>query len=227
MSDEKPEDKEQVEKAEWDKERQRADEEHANYEKAEEAKLKAIAENEVLAEQYSATQAELAELREKLAAQSEKKDEVELDPDLVDKNVIKEITKLKTAEAKMAKALEEQASKIAEYEKKEQAKEAEARFEGVINKVCTPLDEQFGAKFRIKSGDESEPQDAFDAYLLMEKCYNKVSVKDESKDTETDDGKGGAPPPPETRKTGTMEEVLADMKKDKSWKETSEDTMFI
>lgn len=233
MSEEKPEEKEQVEKVEWDKERQRADEEHANYEKAEDARIKAIAENEALAEQYSANQARLAELEAQVTAQNDRKDETELDPDLVDKNVIKEIVNLKNTVKTLAKAKDEQAAKIAGYEKKEQAKEADVRLEQTINKVCTPLDEQFSPKFRnparklaeklVKSGAEEAPQDAFDAYLLMEKCYNKVSEKEKPEGDETDDGKGGAPSPPQARKEGTPEEVLADMIKDKSWKETSED----
>lgn len=228
MSEEQKEEKvekksEELEKvkADWDTEKQKAQQEHANY-------VKATEEKAAIAEELQAQLSKVAELEKQQKADT--KDYPDLDPDLVDRNVIKSITQMKTElEAEKAKvaALE---GKAQGYEKTEQQKAATEYKDRLIEKIHKPLDEEFGAQHRnaareladelVGTQKEKEPQDAIEAMVLMRKCYKQVSEKKESKETvRTDTGKGGTAAPTSERKVGTTQEVLADMKKDGSWKE--------
>lgn len=210
-------------KAEWDKDKQQAQQEHANY-------VKATEEKTAIAEELQAQLSKVAELEGQLATKTQTTDYPDLDPDLIDKNVIKSITQMKTdlkAEKEKVAALEGKAEK---YEQTEQQKVVEENRQKMIEKIHKPLDDEFGAKHRnaareladelVNASKEKEPQDAIEAMILMRKCYKQVSEKKESKESvRTDDGKGGITASADTRKAGTTEEVLADMKKDKSWLE--------
>jgi hypothetical protein len=72
----------------------------------------------------------------------------------------------------------------------------------------------------VENGTEKRPEDAIDAVYLLRKCYIEVSKAKEAKEkVRTDDGTGGMTAPTGTRKTGTNDEIFADMKKDRSWLE--------
>lgn len=212
----------------WDTEKQRADQEHANYEKATEQTAKAEAEKSAITEEFQAQAIKVAELEEQAKAQTA--DYPELDPDMVDKNVIKSFTTMKS-DLKTAKdELVTIKGKVAEYEKNEQQKTIETQRNLIIEKMCKPLDDEFGAKYRnaaknladelVKNGKEETPVDAIDAMNLMRKCYKRLVEKEKSSGTvRTDTGGGGTTTPATEKKFGTTQEVLADMRKNQSWKE--------
>lgn len=225
MSDEQKEEKQEKEEKDYPKDKQQADQYEATIRQKTEEVAKAQADKNAVAEELATQAMKVAELEEQLSAKTT--EYPELDSDLVDKNVIKTITQLKSdlkAEKERTTALE---GKATQYEKTEQQRAANTHRNALIEKICKPLDEKFGGKYRnpaqelanklIKDGKETEPQDAIDAYFLMEKCYTQLEKK--PSDTVTDDGKGGTATPLADRKTGTTEDVLADMKKNKSWLE--------
>ncbi len=116
------------------------------------------------------------------------------------------------------------------FQQTEQMREAERRKQETIERILTPLDEKFGAKFRneakkmaddlVDSGKEPQPNTELAAYLLMEKCYAQVKEKSEKTGKKTspvpaDNGFGGVPFKEDTAKEGTLQEVLSEMRKRK------------
>jgi hypothetical protein len=99
-----------------------------------------------------------------------------------------------------------------------------------IEKILKPLDEEFGSKYRtaakkmadklVDNGDEQQPADAYEASLLMRKCYRrvvdgeKVPTK-EKKSPTTDSGSGGGVSirTSDSIGTGRLEDILAKVKK--------------
>ena len=220
--EEKPEELEKV-KAEWDAEKQKASQEHANY-------VKATEEKAAIAEELQSQLSKVSELENQLNAKTQTTDYPDLDPDLVDKNVIKSITQMKTDLKAATDELTTLKGKATQYEKTEQQRTVDENRRRMIEKIHKPLDDEFGAKHRIaarkladelvNTGKEQEPVDVIDAMYLMRKCYTQVSAKKETKETvRTDTGKGGTGSPESAKKAGTTQDVLADMKKDKYWME--------
>lgn len=223
--DKKPEEKEDKEdfKTKWDTERQEREQIQANYEKA-------AAENQAITEQLEANQLQITELEEQLKAKEEQKTYPELDDELVDKNVIKSITELRA----QVKGLTDQNAELTKYaenhKKVEEQRAADANQERLINKMCKPLDEEFGANHRnaarklaeslVTEGKEKKPEDAIDVMYLMRKCYTAVSKGEKKEESvRTDPGGGGVIPPAGQKKPGTNMEVFEDMKRDTSWRE--------
>jgi len=233
--EEEKQEKEQEEKQEeqqeqqekWDKEKQRADQAEANYQKL--AADKGVVEDE-LAEQ----QTKVTELETKLAGQAEQK-EIELakmDGDLVDQNVIsnfeKTLGELKDAKKRLATVETE----IKGYKEAETQKQLKADQDKRREKILKQTDDEFGAKYRnkaikmandlVQEGKEKEPADSFDAYVLIAKCYKKLAdedTKEEKEEVPVDTGIGGFTFGKEGLKEGTLEEVQAQMKKEGKFKD--------
>ena len=70
----------------------------------------------------------------------------------------------------------------------------------------------------MDSGKEKAPKDAIDAMTLMRKCYAQVSKEPDKKTAVATDTGVGEAKVNTTRKSGKLQDVLADMKKDTSWK---------
>jgi len=223
-SENKQEEQKEDFEAKWDKERQKVDQAEANY-------TKAVAENEAITEQLSSQQEKIVELEKKITAKKEDTPYPEIDPEINDANVIKSITQMRAELAESKKELTD----LKEYAEVHKASEEQKRVQNyedmLVEKMCKPLDEEFGVKFRnpattlarklVDDGKEKKPQDPIDVSLLMRKCYIEVSKEPDNKDDPVrgDQGGGGVPPPPGEKKSGTNEEVFADMRKDTSWKE--------
>jgi len=216
--------------AKWDKERQRADQ-------AESVVAKARTEVQQYAAAMDGMKAQLAEANSKFeASQKEtqaKKDELlQMDTALVDQNVIGNLEKLEARDRANAQKLEEMSKKLSTYEADRTERIRQDSINEARESVLSQCDEEFSPKYRtealkiaddlVDTGKAKRPADKFEGYLLMKKCYIQVSEKETSSKkaaVAVDTGKGGAPSiKKDTRKSGSMKEVLADMKKDQSWR---------
>lgn len=221
MSEEEKTQTEETEKTKqqdekWDKERQRIDQAEANVRK--------------LTEQLATAESDKGDLSERIAtlekAQEKAGDDISLDaldPDLVGQAIPANFSKL-TAEIKRLK--EQHAildAKAKAYEEERALAEEKQRRKEAEEKVLTPLDDKYGAKFRtqavrlanrkIEDGEEKQPLDQLDTRDLMEKCYQELSEKAKEKEsTATDSGKGGVSAT-EGVKEGSLEEVRAQLEK--------------
>jgi predicted nucleic acid-binding Zn-ribbon protein len=182
----------EVSKDDWNKEKQRADMEHANWEKANEAKKE-------LEQRVSGYEAEVASLRNKLKVNESKIEISELDPlsadvpDLVKQNKLL-IERVKQIESYYDKLQDEAES----LKRSEQSRTAEKQKQAVVDKICQPLDKEFGAKYRTKAvaeveaaveaGSVTTPQDALDAYQLLLPVYKRLKAEDETKSRGSSDG---------------------------------------
>ena len=212
----------------WDAERQRADQ-------AESVATKAREEATAYAEAYEESQTKIAELQSKLntleKTQQDKRDELaQMDGDIVDKGVIANIQRMEARHKKLSDDLEQLNLKAKAYEEAEQKRTLKANKEAAKEEILSSCDEEFGSKYRneaykvadewVDSGKEIQPTTQFAAYKLMRKAYQEAKSKAEAKEKKTvptDSGSGGISHKTSTRKTGSMKDVLADMKKDKSW----------
>lgn len=232
MSDATEQPKEEP-KQDYDKIQQQADQFKANAEKA-------AAELEAVKEEKTAIETELAGRDEKLQelqtrleeyASTKGVDDIDnLDPAYTDAKVIKVIKTLK-ADVEEAKGnLKEQQEKISAYEQKETERAATKQKNETIERVLGLCDDEVGPQYRneaykmadelVRSGEE-KVGDELDAYRLLTKCYKKLAKEKEKSKTPgvtTDTGEGGISVDDSEVKTGTLEEVRADMEKNKgSW----------
>jgi hypothetical protein len=206
---------------EWNKEKQRADMEHANF-------LKAKQEKDLLAGKLDSMEQTISRLQEAIKVNQEQVEIGELDPlradvpDLVNQNQ-KLIARLKKLEQEQM----ELKSLATQYKTKEQQREQDTVRQKMIDKICKPLDSQYGAKFRTKAvkmaeelvaeGKESQPEDALDARMLLEKCYKQLSSKDETKEEKTkiptDNGAGAFSFVGSEIKEGSLNDVMGQLRK--------------
>jgi hypothetical protein len=233
MSEKEDEQKTQDEiKAGWDKEKQKVEQAEANYRKALEEKETLAAENTAISEQLQANQLQIAELQEKVKAQAEAKKETDFDPDLVDGNVIKELQQARADRKALLKKVEHLEGKAATYEQTEQQRANQRAEDMAIKKMCEAIESEgeYGPQMRndaislahklVKQGKEEKPTDGIDGMILMKKCYRQLSEKAEPDESvRTDTGDGGLVTSGKNVKIGTTQEVLADMKENKSWLE--------
>ena len=205
----------------WDKEKQRADMEHANF-------LKAKASNDELTSKLSNYEARMASLENSIKVSQEQVEIAELDPlradvpDLVNQNH-KLIQRLKNMEGQFR----ELQTKTTSFEKIETDRQLATERQQTIEKICKPLDKEFGAKFRSKAVELAEaevnegrvpaPQDGFDAYLILEKQYRKLKGDDETKAKKetipVDTGSGAFSFQTSDIGEGSIKEVMAKMRK--------------
>ncbi|KPL25602.1 MAG: hypothetical protein AMJ75_00390 [Phycisphaerae bacterium SM1_79] len=226
--DQKQQDQESKEKPEWDKQRQRADQAEANLRKALADKESLQSDVSSFTEQIQALQSQLAELK--------KAPETELDPRTADiPDIVQEIKALKGELAAAKGQMAEQDAMIKGYKSKADKDAAEKAASERIEKVLSPLDTKYGAKYRnaaqkranelITSGEvdapgSNDPGDpviaALEARALLTRCYEELWQKDQQKteDTPTDSGQGSVPiDSHEVKPAASRAEALADLKK--------------
>jgi hypothetical protein len=224
--------KEAEDKAKWDEARQKIDQ-------AESVANKARQEAMAFADAYEESKAEIKQLKEKLEIQEkatqEKKDElVTMNPEDVDKSVVANIQRMEARDKKQAKRIEQLELKAKAYEEAEEKRRSKATNQELQDEVLATCDKEFGAKYRseaikmadelVDSGKEKQPTTQFTGYTLMRKCYQAVvkkaeeSKKDKTSDVPTDSGSSGISHKT-SRKAGSRAEVLADMRKDRSWQQ--------
>lgn len=217
----------------WDEQKQKLDQAEANTSKA---KLQ----TEEYAEALGEKETQLAEMQAKLDTNQKtvetKKDQLaEMDSQFVDKGVVSNIHRLEESNKKQAERIAKQEEKIAKAETIEQQRQDALMVEGMKQEILKDCDKEFGSKYRndaykladslVDNGKEKQPKTQYQGSILMRKCYKqikdeaeaKVKAEEEKKKVPTDSGSGGISHTKTTRKSGTMQEVLADMKKDTSW----------
>jgi chromosome segregation ATPase len=176
----------------WDKEKQRADMEHANWEKANAA-------NKELQSKVGTYESQIASLREQVKVNEAKIEIQELDPlsadvpDLVKQNK-KLIERLEQVESYYSNLKAESDS----LKRSEESRTAEKQKKAVVDKICQPLDKEFGAKYRtaavkevedaVEAGTLASPSDALDAYQLLLPVYKRLKAEDEAKSKGSSDG---------------------------------------
>jgi len=217
-------------KEQWDKQKQETQQAEANYQKAVEEKQAVVAEKTAISEQLEANQLKLVELQEKAKAAEDAKKDTDFDPDLVDGNVIKELTQARADRKMLLEEVEKLKGKASTYEQTEQQRANKVAEDLAVKKMCDAIeaDSNYGPQFRndaialatklVKDGKEKPVVDGIDGMILMKKCYKQLSEKakpDES--VRTDTGDGGTVTPATTGKTGDVAEVLTDMRENKSW----------
>lgn len=204
----------------WDKEKQRADMEHANF-------LKAKSRNEELQSKLETYESRMADIESQIKEKQKEVEIAELDPlradvpDLVNQNQ-KLIQRLKNMELQF-KTLQ---SKAVEFEKKELTRQQTEERQAMIDKICKPLDKEYGAKFRSKAiklaeeavnnGTEESPKDAMDAYFLLNKVYAKLAEEAktvEKKSIPVDTGNQAFSFQSSDIGEGSLRDVVAKMKK--------------
>lgn len=225
----------EAETKKWDEHKQKLDQ-------AESVANKARLEAQENAEQLEQAQGQLAEMQEKLKAnqqkvQDKKDDLAEMDSQYVDKGVIANIHRLEESNRKLEERCKKYEEKISTIENGEQQRQDTLAVEKMKQEILSDCDKEFGSKYRndaykladslVDSGKEKQPKTQYAGYRLMRKCYTQVKDEAEAKEkaekekanpTPTDSGSGGiSHTSASKRKSGTMKEVLADMKKDKSW----------
>jgi chromosome segregation ATPase len=199
---------------------------------------RARSETEAAQQAYDQAQSEIEALKTQLNQKTEEKDSLEdMDPDLVDRTVQRNIqilaTEIKNLTARNAK-LEAIAEQYAQHEQQRLAtsEKTETR-EGILK----PLDAEFGAEHRNKAvkqandwiadGKEDQPAGspamaAIQARDLMRKAYIHVS-KEAKASVASDTGSGGlGHADTNSIKEGSREEVLKQMRENPStWKKGS------
>lgn len=207
-------------KPEWDKEKQRADMERANF-------LKAKSQNEQLTAKLSEYDSKIAELQSQIKVNQKEVEIAELDPlradvpDLVNQNQ-KLIQRLKNMEAQF-QSLQ---SKAMTFEQKEAERQQKEQRQATIDKICKPLDKQFGAKYRsaavkaaedaVNNGVEDSPKDELDAYFLLTKYYQKLKEEEATTKKEqipVDTGAGAFSFQGTDIKEGSLNDVISAMRK--------------
>ena len=215
-------DAEQSEK--WSKEKQRADQIEANYNKL-------VKERDAISSQLSQRDIKLATLEqrlEELASSQEVPVEDLLDPDLVDAKTIKTVSKMSKEIREQKKAIDKLTKLADTFKEKSQKEEALSEKEKTIEKILKSCDKRFGAKFRnsarkladslVDEGKEKQPQDIIEAMDLMESCYERVLKEAEEKEKkkvvlQTDSGSPSVVLDSSVPKAGSRRDILAGMRK--------------
>jgi DNA repair exonuclease SbcCD ATPase subunit len=237
------EEKKQDETKQWDKEKQRADQAQANVDKlvGERAQfteqLESVSGELVAAkEQQAETVERLAKIEESLTtkAKAEEIDDIDnIDPDLVDPNVIKVIKGFKTEIADLNEKLKGNNEVISDLQKtktqyeedRKQSEEDTAR-DARKEKILKKCDDEFGVKYRNeavklakkKVAETGEaPKDAVDAYSLLRDCYKEIAKKgsdsgETKKGVRVDTGAGGVVFKEGDIKEGYNEDVMPQIK---------------
>jgi len=209
----------------WDKFQQQLDQERANTRKLSQ-------DREQLSMKLGEMSATVETLKRAIADSKVQTQEVkDLDPNSAD---IPELTKHNNMLRQQLRETQESVRKLSglatEFQNREQQRSMEDMRAKTIEKILKPLDEEFGAKYRstakkladklVDSGEEQQPADAYEASLLMRKCYKrvidgeKVPTK-EKKSPTTDSGSGGGVSirASDSIGTGRLEDILAKAKK--------------
>lgn len=213
----------------WDKQRQEVDQANANFRKAQAEAEAAVAEKEAISEQLGQVTSEVGELK---AAAKEKEAELEsLDPLSVDPGVIKNLETLRSELSETRKQLSTLQQKAVQYEAQETARQQVETKKSREEAILGACDEKYGAKYRNaalklaaekveKSGKApgSNTRDPYivttQVYTFMDSCYAEVAkVKEEpKKEVPVDTGAGGVIFQDGDVKSGTLQDVLKQMR---------------
>jgi hypothetical protein len=216
---------EQVKDAKWDAERQRADLERANFQRAK-------AEKEQLATKVSAYEGRIADLEKQIKVNAKSVEIQELDPLRADvPDVVKQNQLLIQELKSLRKGYNELQELASDFQKTEAQRRAESDRQKNIEKICKPLDTKFGAKYRTKAvklaedaiadGREDTPTSELDAFFILERYYEKVKSEEDKakpKDTPipTDNGSKAFSFLTSDIKEGSLEDVMAQLRKKKT-----------
>jgi hypothetical protein len=243
---------------EWDRHRQELDIERANARKARE-ELSAVSElYDSASDRVNNLESQLEQLKtsndqERARLKTEQQNEQdkldEMDPEIVDEKVIRNIKaiekRLLSQSQEFAKReetlmgqIKDLSQKTSRYEQEKaeakQRSEHEKAVESVLNEVEDSLKDLHGVgtpgQYRteamkiaddlVDKGERKRPGNILEGIKLMRECYVKViSAHQKKKSVSVDGGKSGVTPGVKAgqRKTGSLDEVAADMLKDKSW----------
>lgn len=220
----------------WDKTRQELDQNKANVEKLSEHNTELqeqVGELQTTIEQERQETADkLANIEKQLAdkAKEEKIDDIEnIDPDLVDPNVIKVLKGLKVQQESLEKQIAEKDADIAKLQEAKEKYETDreksiddARKTELKEAMLTELDKEFGSKFRndavalankkVKESGKA-PEGDFFIYKFIRDCYKEITTNapKETPVKETvpsDSGASGVTFKEGEIKEGSIEEVL-------------------
>jgi uncharacterized protein YhaN len=186
-------------KPEWDKERQRADQAEANLRKSQARN----SESELKSQQLEATVSELQGKMQQIEA-VKGLDLATLDPNEADvPEIVREYAKMSKALKDTTKKITALEQKAAKYENDADTTRQEREKEGVIERICKPLDAKYGVSLRNEARRLAEeevevrgfaPKDALECRDMLEKHYITLSTE-ASKKKETvasDSGRGGS-----------------------------------
>jgi len=227
------------EKETWDKTKQELDQYKASVEKLSDEKSELqeqVAGLEAAIEQErQETASKLASIEQKLTekAKEEKIDDIEnIDPDLVDANVIKVLKALKAEKelvqgelAEHKEALKTLHEAKEQYEADRQKSQEDARREHLKEAMLSKLDKKYGSKFRndavalankkVKQSGEA-PEGDFNIYCFIEQCYEELAGKTPAETPKkekvaVDSGQSGVTFKQGEIKEGPLEDVLKDV----------------
>jgi hypothetical protein len=193
---------EEVSEKKWDKTKQEADQYKANLEKVLSEKYELSSKVDKIKGDY---EIRIGELEKQIRLNtSSKMDIQELNPNDADiPNLVDQNKKL-ISELRLVKERQAQLEELArQVQQEREVTKAEKQKAEVIERILTPLDEEFGAKYRsaakkladewVDSGKCHQPTNELDGYHLMRRAYAEVvSKKSVVKETQptADNGSG-------------------------------------
>ena len=221
-------------KQQWDNDRQRADQEKANRERIAAERDDLASERDSIKSQLDEARSELNKFQQRVSADNKTADDASIvELASYDPKVAAHIKKLSDKIDRLGSVAVGMQEKITAYEQQEQRKNFESQKNTVKENILSMCDDDFGAQFRndaikmadklVDDGEEEQPTNIFDGLKLMKKCYRKIKESEDLKSkkvktAQTDSGGGGVAATGHPKKTGSRSEILADLKKDKSWK---------
>lgn len=227
--EEKVEEKTEEDVAHW---KQQAEQEKGNW-KRERAQVDTLtAQNETTTEDLQTSQSKVASLEQQLAQFQQQDKFQKVDKDLVDPAVANNLEEMKRQLASVQQTVQAQQVVIETAKQKEQLVAYTEEKQSKVEKMFAGLDSKHGAEYRndahkladqwVEDGKEDQPQEGewVEATLLFDRAYSEVKAnaeKAKEKPTPTDTGSKSSSVSWSKRSQGTFNEVLDDMKKDKSW----------
>ncbi len=239
-TEEKEEEEKSEEKDKWDKDKQMIEFERANARRARE-------ELSTIQTAYSQANEQLNQLKQEITSlKHEKKEEAnkleDMDEDMVDKAVSKNIRLIENRLREKEKQVDDILKKISQYEESQaenQRKESNEQAKQAVFRTTEKTLARAGiknmAKYRsaanelanhlVDIGQVIQPQNFEEAVDLMADCYLKVKERAEKKikkkgSVSVDTGKGGVGGTRKKEtgiKPGKLKDVKAQMLKDRSW----------
>jgi len=228
---------EESEKEKWNRDKQMIEFERGNARRAREELNTVSQAYQQATDQLEALKAEVEELKtEKKTAKLE-----EMDPEMADEKVIKNIKLIENRLSEKEKAITEMSKKIADYEKQQEAQQRQTANEQAKLDVYTTVEDMFAdfgvknaVRFRndaikladdlVDSGEKMQPTTFKQAVKLMKECYLQVKEKadksSKKKTVSVDTGKGGTGSTGDNNtgiKPGPLKDVAAQMLKNRSW----------
>lgn len=221
----------------WDRDRQALDFERANARRARE-------ELDTITEAYEQSKNQIEQFKQEIenlkTAKQEEKDKLEdMDPDMADEKVIKNIRLINTRLDEKSRQLDDALKKIALYEQQQAEDKAKRLNEQAKEDVFTTVEEfledmgvKGAARYRneankmaddmVDSGKCVQPKTFKQAVKLLRECYLQVKKqkdKGTKKTVSVDTGKSGTGVGEKKSgiKSGPIDDVYKQMLKDRSW----------